>query len=131
MGTFQTFGKLANKKGEENEDRVLETFKNAKVPDWFHNISKTIDSFPNIDFIIKTDVGPIYLQIKSSKEGKLKFKNKLGTKSKYIACVVVKRNDDGELIRTKVVSSVGELRKIFLKERFRDENISNSNYSFR
>ncbi len=117
MGIFQTYGKVANEKGHKNESRILMSLQNENLPSWMTGISKTPDYFPNFDFVIQTDVGPLYLQVKSSRNGKLKFADKLGEKSKNIACVVIKSHDSEELIKNKVLSSVGELRKRFLQER--------------
>ncbi len=104
-------------RGHEHERRVEDSFKESvDVPNWFHSIRKsTIDEdHRGIDFIVETkDMGPIFLQIKSSKTGAKNFIKKYGARAKTIALVVIRDADNNFFIRMKIFSAIEKLRKQF------------------
>ena len=127
MPNMKNFGRLIydlnTKRGHDNEDRLIRIVCERKIrwPSWFHDIYRGLLSQEGlgIDAVVKTDVGKIFVQIKSSRAYAAKFSN-LQRRRRYdqhIAIVVVNLNMNNEDIFQKLIYFVSEKRNKFLKER--------------
>jgi hypothetical protein len=77
-GYFARHGKLGVQRGEDNEGRVLTAFERSTVPvpEWFIRIDRArfeLDMDEGVDYVAQTNIGNLYLQIKSSWLGVDKF----------------------------------------------------------
>jgi hypothetical protein len=68
-----------------------------------------------IDVVIESDVGKLFVQVKSSRGGKAAFAEK--RRRARIAVVVARTADTQEALLRKVVAAVGEVRADIRKER--------------
>lgn len=83
-------GSLGNERGSKNESLVAEVLSGLKERwPWVKGWSKATaeQDRKGIDFVVNTDVGDLYLQVKSSESGKRKFKDT--PRKSSILCVVV------------------------------------------
>jgi hypothetical protein len=114
-------GQIGCERGSQNEARVFAVFSgdNPALPGWFRSIEKASreQDQRGIDAIVHTtDVGMIYLQIKSSLAGRRKFESQ--SKRRWpVAVVIVNHYESDEAIRQKVISAAGDLRNVFLSQR--------------
>lgn len=107
------------KKGRKNESLVLQALNNAanknKLPKWIHEfyLSSYEEDQKGIDLIVNTDVGKLYLQIKSSKYGKNKFENKFKTNIKRygIETIIVNTEESEEKLLLKILLLLKRMRK--------------------
>lgn len=117
-------GKLANLRGRQNEDLFFLAFEEFEIdaPSWFVGAERAPRHLDHkgIDAIVKTtDVGDIYLQIKSSLMGKKKFEAQVGKyKQRHIAVIIIHKNHTNERIRQNTYELAGALRRRFLEMRF-------------
>lgn len=65
-----------------------------------------------IDIVLETDVGRLYLQVKSSTRGMLGFLEKKRWRPR-IAVVVVRRDDRDDVVLRRVAASVGAVRQLY------------------
>lgn len=113
------------RRGFGHEDLVFSAFaeKGVVVPDWFRFIghgTETQDLHEGIDFVIMSDVGKLFLQVKSSPHFVRKFKlRQLGRRYRAAIAVVLIDEDDlaASEIRARVLSQVDKIRKVFLAKR--------------
>ena len=75
----RTYGQIGNRKGSRAESRAFDSLSKyyREVP-WikFVRWSSCEEDLAGKDFVIGTDIGPLFLQIKSSKKNKEKFDQK-------------------------------------------------------
>jgi hypothetical protein len=113
------------RRGFDHEDSVFSAFaeQGVIVPDWFRFIGRGTevqDLHEGIDFVIMSDVGKLFLQVKSSPHFVRKFKlRQLGRRYRTAIAVVMIDEDDLSTseIRARVLSQVGKMRKVFLAKR--------------
>lgn len=118
-------GKVGLERGHRLEQRIVEAFQNiqgkSEKPDWFQGIrlSNPNQDRKGIDVIVESDVGDLYLQIKSCSNGKIKFFKQRGhfRHKKPIAVVVAQYHESDEELRQRVVLAATELRETFLQKR--------------
>jgi hypothetical protein len=119
----KALGKAANQIGFNAENLVEKSFSNEILPGnllpyWFYKIFKATkeQDSKGIDFIVLTDIGKIFLQIKSSLRGKQKFlTNKTGRS--IIGVVIVKYFQSFETIRVNIIREVEKIRRYLLDKR--------------
>ena len=124
---LRVVGKEAtDRKGFQNEERVIRSFNESvvAVPIWFRGIDwapRNLDLDKGVDFVIQSDIGKLYLQVKSSELMANKFRRKQRRKhhrkNKYIAVVVIHESDTDNVICYKVISAVGRKRQKLLAQR--------------
>ena len=68
-----------------------------------------------IDVVIESDVGKLYVQVKSSRCDKAAFQER--TRRARVAIVVVHAGDSREALLRRVVGEVAKLRAEYLRER--------------
>jgi len=119
-------GKIGQERGRRTEDRFTAAFKGVAVPKWCHCVAPATpeQEGQGIDKIMWTDVGPVYIQLKSSRRGKQEHQRHYPRRP--IGVVILNSDDSDETIRQKALSAAGELRKRFLNKRVRsNRNPSN------
>jgi hypothetical protein len=68
-----------------------------------------------IDVVVESDVGKLFLQVKSSRAGKVAFAER--RRRAQVAVVVVKIGDSLEEILRRIVGALAPARKRYLNER--------------
>ena len=116
---------ISFERGEDHEEKVLRVFaeRTPDVPEWFRSIRKGTmkqDFNKGIDFVIETDVGKIFLQVKSSRHFAKEFRRGQaeGRYSGYIAVVVL--DDDSitdQQVRARILSRLSLVRNVFVERR--------------
>lgn len=91
-GVRKHLGKLLVRIGFDNEKRVLDAFtQNAhQFPVWLMSVrhgNRHEDEKKKADIVCETDIGPIYLQIKSSRHNAEHFLHT--NHARWVACIVV------------------------------------------
>lgn len=113
----QILGKDARKRGRTNEARVLEALALATRPDWMHAIraATKAEDHAGIDVVVESDVGKLFVQVKSSRRGKSAFLERRRTAR--VAIVVVQVTDSPEALLRKVIGELGKIHAEYVKER--------------
>jgi hypothetical protein len=116
-GVRRILGGIGLERGRGNEKRVLEACQLPTRPKWMLEVRRgtRAEDHAGIDLVIESDVGKLFVQVKSSRRGKADFEEK--RRSARVAVVIVRAGDSQEQILSKVVSAVAPLRKEFLGER--------------
>lgn len=120
-------GKLAYeaglRRGSETECSIMNAFEEAKVatPKWFRGIEwapKELDG-KGIDFVVGSDIGQLYLQVKSSNRLADKFRTRQDRRryNRHIAVVSTEGCAAPEDICMKVFNAVARKRSKLLVER--------------
>ncbi|MEK7642866.1 MAG: hypothetical protein AAB372_00210 [Patescibacteria group bacterium] len=119
MGVAQAFGSMGRERGGQRENRFLAVFREhpRDAPEWFRGVeraSRELDR-KGIDAIIYTDVGKIFIQIKSSQGGKRRFEE-LHPRT-HIIVIIIRGYDLDESIRKSTYQLVGVRRDIYVAKR--------------
>lgn len=121
---LKTFREIGKKRGNDNEGRFFKLFEYGKVPpdfpSWFHGIRPGTqeEDYRGIDAVAFTDVGKIFLQIKSSKSGARKFqKQQEKYRLRVWISIVIVRNIDGDSDILKKTRSVLSKARFNILER--------------
>lgn len=112
---------IAVNRGMDAEQKTLSALNSTARPHWIYSARKSDphQDRKGIDILVSTDVGDLFLQIKSSTFFKNKFiKNKKEHHSKYIATAVVHIYYSQEEILQAVLCELEPLRNTFLNKRF-------------
>ncbi len=112
-------GWLARERGRVNERRVLEAFALESRPPWIRRVREAlrIEDNSGIDVVVESDIGKLYIQVKSSKAGKRDFLKR--TRLLRIGIVLVKDKDGPEKLLAKVVGALSPIRAQYREERRR------------
>ena len=111
-------GKIGNQRGRMNEQRFSKAISDfPDKPSWWlsFRLATFEEDQKGIDVVVTTDVGKLFLQIKSSLRGKKKFENK--QRRFPIAVVVIYDKEANETIYQKAVEAIGLIREQILKDR--------------
>lgn len=107
--------KLNRERGDRVEVHVLESFRNAtESPDWFSGIhlGTSEQQQQGIDCVVETtDMGPLFVQVKSSERGAEDFRTSKGHRADSIAVVVIKSSMSHAKVRGKVIGALEALRR--------------------
>lgn len=123
MRLQQLFGRLAVELGERAEIYVDEALNEAKtegrLPSWLSSWQRQekwseMDK-KGVDFMFQTDVGPIFLQVKSSDRNALRFQKE--HPNSKIRTVVVDIRESNLIIFAHVIEAVTKQRDEFLELR--------------
>ena len=110
-------GGLAHERGKSNEARVLEACLLPTRPAWMKSARRatTAEDHDGIDVVVESDLGKLYVQVKSSRRGQAEFQKK----KRRIRVVVVRPSpaDTPEQILRRVFGPLGALRAELLRER--------------
>jgi len=117
------FRRIAFERGVSSESLAKTALENLTESiewiDGFRKATPNEDRKKGIDFVIKTDVGKIFLQVKSSDTGK----NESLKKHPKIPVVVISRNFDLEEIRSEIFTTLSEQRSSYLDKRLSNQEI--------
>lgn len=118
MGVKQVLGTINGERGVTNEYKVLEGIQElTSKPKWYRrsrHATKHEDS-RGIDLVIETDIGSIFLQVKSSKRGAEVFTQK--QRKSMIGIIVVRGSDSLDRLGERALGVVGRLRSQILASR--------------
>lgn len=114
MGVRNLLGKIGHERGQENEARALRVLTSRANPDWVTSFVKASfeEDQDGIDIIIHSDVGKLFLQIKSSETGRMNAKN-----PKNKAIVVISARMDDEEVHDRIIAAVASVRHKFKAQR--------------
>lgn len=111
-----------NKKGRRTEDRFFEAMEVSFVKEmlaWVSDVcraSKKEDA-KGIDAVIISDVGKLFIQIKSSEAGAIKFRNGRNCRHRMIRIIIIREHHSPGEIREKAKNILIELRQSILSLR--------------
>lgn len=113
----RVLGKLGSERGRANERHVLEACLLPARPSWMTSAraATRAEDHDGIDVVVESDVGNLYVQVKSSRTGKAAFVER--RRRAHVAVVVVKSGDTLEEVLRRVVGALGPVRKQYLAER--------------
>ncbi len=116
-GVRTIIGKLGSERGRGNERRVFEACQLPSRPKWMQAARRSTraEDHDGIDLVIESDVGKLYVQVKSSRRGKAEFEQR--RRRARVVVVMAKINDTPERLLAKVVSALAPVRKAYLEER--------------
>ena len=121
----QAFKDISLCRGKNTEDRFFEAIRtsaSAEMPKWFLRVRRPSlkeDRYEGKDAIIETtDVGKLFLQIKSSEAGAAHFrKGRHFQRNKFIAVIVIRESDTSEDILAKTRNVLSQLRQEIFRNR--------------
>jgi hypothetical protein len=113
----QMLGNEARKRGRTSEERVLEALELPSRPAWMGAVRKATpaEDHAGIDVVVESDVGKLFVQVKSSRGGKAAFGKR--RRSARVGVVVVGVTDSPDKVLAKVVGELGKIRAEYLAER--------------
>jgi len=116
MSVSRTFGRIANEKGRQKETRVLAACKPENFPKWLSDVRAATaeEDKRGIDLVAFTDIGSIFIQVKSSRTGKKRFQE---THRVNIGIIIVRDGDSDDAIWRKLNGEIGRLYSEFKKKR--------------
>lgn len=121
--------KIGCNRGFSAEGRFLRVFRQGSIssgmPRWVVYVYKAPDfeDRQGIDFVVTTsDIGKIFIQVKSSRRGAQEFKEhrlyRRG-KLKFVALIIIRETDTPEMIRSKTLRAISGARRDILEWRAR------------
>lgn len=119
MGVKQLLGKIANERGSKNEERALVACSHLSLGtlDWISEarLATKEEDKRGIDVVVTSDVGKLYIQVKSSKSGVSTFKKSKSTKA---LIGIVNANCNDMTLKRRVQIALMDLRMtVILKKR--------------
>ena len=110
-------GKIARQRGRTSEQRVLEACQLPARPAWMKSAraATRAEDHDGIDVVVESDVGKLFVQVKSSRRGKADFEER--RRRARVAVVVVGAGDAAEKVLRKVVGELAKVRAEYLRER--------------
>ena len=111
-----------NKKGRRTEDRFFEAMEVSFVKEmleWVSDVCRASqkEDAKGIDAVIFTDVGKLFIQIKSSEAGAIKFQNGRHCRHRMIGVIIIREHHSTGDIREKAKTILTELRQSVLSVR--------------
>lgn len=111
-----------NKKGRRTEDRFFEAMEVSfvkKMLVWVFDVCRASqkEDAKGIDAVIATDVGKLFIQIKSSEAGAIKFRNGRNCRHRMIRVIIIREDHSLLEIREKAKNILIELRQSILNLR--------------
>jgi hypothetical protein len=110
-------GRLNLERGRDNEARVLAACTLDARPAWMVRARKATaaEDRDGIDIVIESDVGKLFLQVKSSRLGKSHFEQK--RRRATVSVIIASAADTPEAILGRVVAALRPVRAAHLSER--------------
>lgn len=107
---------IAHERGLRNEQRVLFACQNPNRPSWMLSarIATKEEDHNGIDIVIQSDIGKLFVQVKSSEKGKEAFSER--RRRARVAIIVVHHNDTENDLLNKVVLELTKLRNQFRRK---------------
>jgi hypothetical protein len=123
----KSVGKAKAAHGRCNERLAYNSFALAEtLPSWFkdHREATKEEDEQGIDLVINShDLGPLYIQIKSSRRGEIKFLDK-GRRSRLIEVIVIRANETKKMVLEKILEACEKIRTQILERRGQKNNAS-------
>lgn len=114
----QTLGSLARERGHQHERDAVSLLAGQwkKRPDWLgeSRLATREEDEAGIDLVVASDVGALFLQIKSSNGGRRHFER---TRRRFLVEVVVAPHSCPGLFRARLVDALTDLRRRVLAKR--------------
>lgn len=116
MSVYKALGHAANQRGATNENRVLSVLEEDQPP-WLISVRSATneEDSKGVDIVVDTDVGKLFLQVKSSKTGVAKHKSK--RRQSMIGVVRCSHRVSDARLRARAHGVLRSLRKQVLKIR--------------
>lgn len=113
----QILGKVGRERGTSSEARVLAACQLEGRPPWMVSARAATreEDHAGIDVVIESDVGKLFVQVKSSRRGKAAFLER--RRRAVVGVVVASVADAPERLLAKVVGALAPIRKKYLAER--------------
>lgn len=111
---------LANKdRGTRSEERVLHALSPEHRPAWMRDVCKATaeQDHRGIDIVLKSDVGDLYIQVKSSRGGQERFDAHPRRRRLPVEVVIVGPKDTDTTIRSKVIAAATRRRNWVFRRR--------------
>lgn len=116
---MRLFRTIARERGRRTEDRFFRIFEHGYIPDnyptWFYGFRAQTprEDREGIDAVAFTDMGKLYLQIKGSYAGALKFREQQEKyrKRRIIGLLIIRSDDTDETIIWKTRKVLSETRQ--------------------
>jgi len=109
--------RLGSERGRANEHHALEACLLPTRPAWMTSAraATRAEDHDGIDVVVASDVGKLFVQVKSSRTGKAAFAAR--RRRAHVAVVVVKSGDTLEEILRRAVGALAPVRKRYLTQR--------------
>lgn len=117
----QRWGRASNQKGEVAEWRCRQAASElCDLHTWLQSARRASrqEDARGIDVVVESDIGLLYIQVKSSRFCARKFRQKRPN-SKAIVVIITPDMDDAK-VRNKVYDALCRLRQHFMKKRLRN-----------
>ncbi|HZU96090.1 MAG TPA: hypothetical protein VFF73_05230 [Planctomycetota bacterium] len=113
---LELMGTAARRRGRDNERRVLQALLEGARPEWLESarMATNEEDHRGIDVVVASDVGDLYLQVKSSKTGA-----KAARPSPHRALVIARAGEPLATIKGRALTALAALRKSYLDRRSR------------
>ena len=111
-------GKAGREKGKHAEQRVLQAVHElTKSVTWMNSTRRSTsqEDTQSIDVVLETNIGMLFVQVKSSRTGARHFRRK--RRRAHIVIVVIEPEMSDTKIRAKVHGALGFLRRNILENR--------------
>lgn len=116
----RALGAVANERGASAERRVLLALAEA-VPRtaWLKSVRRATadEDARGIDIVADSDVGKLYLQVKSSRQGAYRFRRFRKRGPAVIALVVCAQSHTDDEVQRRVLTALGKVRDELLATR--------------
>lgn len=113
------FGAIRQERGLQNESAAVRALNDPSFdrPDWFQGVRRATseEDARQIDIVVSSDVGPLYLQVKSSRIFAIRFEET--RRSTLIGVIIVSQDEDPRDINQRAMTKLQELREIVLLRR--------------
>lgn len=105
----KAIGRLGQRRGRESERAALEAI-SANMPEWMTSVRAATDDEDRrgIDIVASTDVGDVYLQVKSSVGAAKDFRR--DPRRRNIAVAVVRIGEPYDIVGKRCVNAIAALR---------------------
>lgn len=116
-GLSYIIGTIGHDRGASNEQLILAACQLKTRPTWMLSARQAtaLEDRNGIDIVIESDVGKLFIQVKSSKRGRIAFMAK--QRRAEVAIVIPKLSDSPEQLLAKAVSAIAPIRKKYREER--------------
>lgn len=108
-------GRHANKKGRTAEERALAAVAHIAIKfTWMqnHRLATKPEDAKGIDVVVNTSIGPLYIQVKSSRTGVRHYKER--RRKARVVIVIIEPEMTDEKIREKITGALHAIRKHIL-----------------
>lgn len=122
MKVSRIIGNFGNERGRRTENKFFEAMRAPFAEEMFEWVSavhraSAKEDRKGIDAVICTDVGKLFIQIKSSETGATEFRNGQHCRHRMIGVIIIRDHHTPEDIRKRAKSILMELRQNIISVR--------------